>query len=187
MSGDGRFDAAVREVFRHEGGLSLDPDDPGGATQYGISLRFLQKAGDLDGDGWLDGDLDRDGDVDVDDIRAMTPEAAAEFYRSRFWDRYGYGRFDLVVGGKVFDLAVNMGPANAHRCLQRAARAVPPHPELELDGILGSQTRGVVLKLAPHPLRVALRADCAWHYRRLVERRAALEKYLNGWVNRAAY
>ena len=39
------FDKCLKIVLIHEGGYSDDPDDPGGTTNYGISLRFLKSVG----------------------------------------------------------------------------------------------------------------------------------------------
>ena len=67
------FMEALETVLSHEGGL-LMTGDPGGATNFGVSLRFLATQGefDSDGDGVSDYDFDRDGDIDADDIRRMT-------------------------------------------------------------------------------------------------------------------
>ena len=58
VPGAPRFTAAVARVLEHEGGFVDDPVDPGGATNWGISLRYLKKAGAVDAnvDGWLDDD-----------------------------------------------------------------------------------------------------------------------------------
>lgn len=39
------FEDFVKVILKHEGGYVDHPNDPGGATKYGISLRFLQKNG----------------------------------------------------------------------------------------------------------------------------------------------
>lgn len=199
---DAIFEAALDRVLRHEGGFVDHAQDPGGATSYGVSLRWLRALGDVDGDGWAEGDLDRDGDVDADDIRRLTRADAARLYRTQFWDRYGYGRLSLRIGGRVFDWAVNMGPANAHRVLQRACRAAAPGlPVLVEDGILGPKTVSVAIGCAQEQLVAAMRAEAAGHYRRLVEVNAALRRngvthgdgtdlrdlsvFLKGWLARA--
>jgi lysozyme family protein len=182
---DPLFDHALRTVLRHEGGFVNDPNDPGGATNFGVSLRWLRDVGllDLDGDGLPDGDLDLDGDIDIDDIRAMSRDDAAKLYRIHWWDRYGYGDFHLTIGTKVFDLAVNMGARQAHRVLQRACRACGH--AIEDDGIIGPATRAAVAAIRPECLILSLRSEAAGFYRTLIAARPRFETYRRGWLNRA--
>lgn len=196
LTNEATFVRALDVLFAHEGVDSDHPEDPGGATRYGISLAFLRALGDRDGDGWADGDLDRDGDVDAADIRRLSKADAAQLYRTQFWDRYGYARFPYSLALRVFSFSVNMGPRNAHRCLQRAVRAAGGTKLVE-DGILGPLTRAGVAERPIDHLVAALRAEAAGHYRLLVARnryrRAAdgqlkdLSVFLEGWLNRAYY
>jgi lysozyme family protein len=181
---DPRFEKALKVLLPHEGGFGDDPADPGGATNFGVSLRFLRTLGDLDRDGYRDGDLDRDGDVDVEDIRAMTKERAVELYRAQWWDRYAYGRIgDETVAIKVFDLAVNMGAYQAHLVAQRALRACGTR--VAEDGVLGPRTRAALDAWPPRPILPALRAEAAGFYRALVAIRPKLDRFLAGWLDRA--
>lgn len=158
------FDRAVEVVLQHEGGLVDDPDDPGGITNHGISLRFLRRV--------------RPG-ARPDEIRNLTRDEAIELYRRHFWERYGYGRLpDVSIATKVFDLSVNMGPRGAHVCLQRALRAAG-EPVFE-DGILGPKTLAAVHRARSDVLLAALRSEAAGYYR---NRRRP--KYIAGWLNRA--
>ena len=164
------FERAIAVTLSHEGGFVDHPSDPGGATKYGISLRFLQDLGV---------DIDRDGDVDADDIRDLTIDQAKMLYFQRFWSRYNYGSFPShEVAAKVFDLSVNMGPRQAHKLLQRAMRACGAH--LEDDGILGPITRSKLSRVDENCLLSALRSEAAGFYRYL--RRPEFEK---GWLRRA--
>ena len=70
------FESAVEKVLKHEGGYVDHANDPGGATNYGISLRFVKQSTGIDLD------VDGDGDIDADDIKAMTPEQAKEIYKT---------------------------------------------------------------------------------------------------------
>ncbi len=182
---DPAFLDAVTTVLKHEGGYVSDPDDPGGATNYGVSLRWLVSQGDidLDGDGFNDFDFDKDGDVDADDIRAMNLKDAMEIYRRYWWDAYGYGQLPRLVGSKVFDLSVNMGPRQAHRLLQRAGRACGR--DIAEDGILGPKTKGVITKLPPMMVVSANRSEAAGFYRVLIAQKPIFEKYRDGWLRRA--
>ena len=179
------FDAAIAVLRHHEGGWSDDGHDSGGATNSGISLAFLRRIGrvDSDGDGFVDGDLDHDGDIDADDIRLMTPEKSAKIYRKQFWDRYGYHRIaNLGTAIKVFDLAVNMGPRAAHRCLQRACRAAMIKGIVD-DGIIGPKTISAIDRADPASLMPAFRSEAAGYYRTIPSEYGV--RYLDGWLNRA--
>jgi len=185
MDEDHKFQQAIEVVLDHEGGFVDDPDDPGGATNWGISLRFLKSLGelDLDEDGFTDFDLDRDGDVDADDIRMFTREHAKAVYFQHWWERHGYQHLPLVIGTKIFDHAVNMGSRPTHRCVQRALRACR-EPVVD-DGIIGPKTLNALARPLPDILLPAICSEVAGHYRLLISRRPKFEKYRNGWLRRA--
>lgn len=167
------FELAVAVVLAHEGGYSEHPADPGGATNFGVSLRWLRNLGDNDGDGWLDGDLDRDGDVDPEDIRLLTAGEAANFYRVQWWERYGYERIeDQGLATKLLDMAVNVGHGQAVRLLQRAIG-------VQDDGILGPRTLA-----AANARGAAVLPECRF---RAVKFYLELGKpgFLDGWLRRA--
>lgn len=190
---DAAFERAIETVLAHEGGFVNHPEDPGGATNWGVSLRYLRARGDLDGDGLLDGDLDGDGDVDVDDIRDMSRDQAIDIYRTGWWERYRYSEMPEEIGVKVFDLSVNMGSTQAHKLLQRACRAAEK-PTAD-DGKIGGMTMTAVVNANEEMLLSALRSEAAGFYRMLVERNRALSErghdvsdfgaFLRGWLNRA--
>ena len=183
-SGDASFDAAVRYTFRNEGIWSDDPDDPGGATMYGISLRLARSLGDLDGDGKLDLDLDHDGDVDEADMRLLTPQIAVETYKKIFWDPYNYNRLPLAVAIKAFDFGVNMGSKQSHKILQQSVRAASSLRLIE-DGILGKRSLEAIRACDDKALLASYRAHAAGFYQMLAFKRPRSRKYLNGWLNRA--
>jgi lysozyme family protein len=180
MATEGGFAAAVAVVLAHEGGFVHHPADPGGATNYGITLSTLRGLHD---DGWLNGDLDGDGDVDAEDIRILPREMAVEIYREQWWNRYGYGDLPGSVAVKTFDLAVVCGPGRAHRLLQQALRAAGR--PVVVDGILGPKTRQAAREALTCALVPALRSEAAGFFRGLAIARPALETFLAGWLNRA--
>lgn len=168
------FAAAVERLLLHEGGYVDHPSDPGGATAYGVSLRWLRSQGE---------DIDGDGDVDVADIKALSRADAIRLYREHWWDRHGYARLGLVIGQRVFGFAVNMGAPAAHRILQRACRACGE--QIADDGALGPVTVHAAGMAGEARLLPALRSEAAGHYRWLVARNPKLEVFLRGWLARA--
>ena len=45
-------EAIADEILAREGGYVNDPDDPGGATNHGVTIHTMRRLGlDLDGDG----------------------------------------------------------------------------------------------------------------------------------------
>jgi lysozyme family protein len=173
------FKLGIAFVLKHEGGFVDDPDDPGGATNLGISLRWLRSVGeDL-------GDIDNDGDVDADDIRALTPDKAQALYFQKFWAEPGLERLPGPVAVAAFDFAVNAGPRQAVKCLQEALCS----PALACDGALGPKTMGAVEAFCSR-LCGAERLTDKYLFRRigfyqdLVGKRPGFLKYLRGWNNR---
>jgi len=176
------FMVAHRFAAKWEGGLVDHPNDPGGITNYGISLRWLRSEGtEL-------GDIDGDGDVDADDIRALTFEQAAELFKSRFWDAYRLGELPQLTATCHYDCAMNCGPRQATLLTQRACNkliGVYGMP-LVVDGIFGPKTRAFLATNSTQTLArimIALRED---FYRNLVARKPKLGCFLTGWLNRCA-
>lgn len=178
------FSEAVKAVLEHEGGFVNDEDDPGGATNYGISLRFIRQ--ELEGleVAGIDMDKDADGDVDADDVRLLTREDAIHLYYTHFWKEYGYEQLPEGVGAKVFDLAVNMGPRPAHKHMQRAVRAAEGD-NIADDGIIGPVTLQAVREVDEVALLASIRSEAAGFYRVLVAKRPKFKKYETGWLRRA--
>lgn len=177
------FNKAVLTVLKHEGKFVNDPDDPGGATNYGISLRFLLSTGDL-----KLGDIDHDGDIDADDIKKMSIEEAKNLYFTYWWLKYNYESIpNLALSTKIFDAAVNMGAKQAHILVQRACRACGIR--LVEDGVLGPNSMGAISTLisgsSDDALLASIRSEMAGFYRSLITKKPVFEKYRNGWLNRA--
>lgn len=177
------FERGLKVVLHHEGGFVHDVDDPGGATNYGISLRFLKSVVQGVKARGITVDLDGDGDVDPDDIRLLDPEMAGELYYEFFWDK----RFEELqdpVAIKTFDYTVNMGKRQAVKLLQRACNKTTS-ADLIVDGILGSKTIEAARCSYTPALLWNLNKEAMKFYNRLVEQKPELKKFLNGWGNRA--
>lgn len=164
------FDRAMRFVLRWEGGYSFDKDDPGGATNHGVSLRFLEnKPLDL-------ADIDGDGVITWRDVLAMPKERAMVIYRKYFWDYLALDSLVLGIPTVVFDTAVNCGCGRAARWLQGAVGVTQ-------DGSIGPRTIAAVNASPGDAIRglIDSRED---HYVVIVAKNAKLRKFMKGWQNR---
>ena len=173
------FNKAHKFTAKWEGGYSCDPDDPGGATNYGVSLRWLKSLG-LD-----QGDIDHDGDIDADDIRALSAEQAAALFKDKFWDALRLGDFQQDLATIYYDAAVNTSPAQATRFMQRGYNSTFPAARLSVDGILGPLTRDALQFAGKN--KALLRAcidERDKFYRSLTESKPSMTKFLKGWLNR---
>ncbi|AHM05201.1 secretion activator protein [Roseibacterium elongatum DSM 19469] len=175
--------AIANQIVSREGGFVDDPDDPGGATKHGVTIHTMRCLGL---------DLDADGDVDVADVRAVTPDIAADIFLRHYFDAPRIALLPEPLQPSVFDMYVNAG-SNAVRILQRLLRDMGL--DVVVDGVIGPQTARAAhaaLRVAPDHLVDAYGIARRSYYYRLADRRPASRKYARrrdggkgGWIRRA--
>lgn len=175
-----QFEYAIGTVLKHEGGFVNNPRDPGGATNYGISLRYLKRQK------IINGDLNQDGRIDVEDIKALKLGDALKMYQGE-WTIYGYDRInDNEIAKKVFDMSVHMGQHQAILLAQRAVKDCDADADIFVDGIMGVYTVSGINDTNPVKLLEALRKRQADFYQLILDQHPFLkEDNENGWMNRA--
>lgn len=170
-------------IIAREGGFVDDPDDPGGATQHGVTLGALKRLGL---------DLTGDGQIDRRDVRAVTTQDARRIFIRNYFERPRIGDLPEVLWPSVFDMQVNAG-ANAVKILQRLLCQMGH--DLAVDGRIGPQTikaAHIAAAVAPVHLADAYGIARRNYYYAIGDRRPASRKFLRrkdggkgGWVNRA--
>ena len=173
-------DQIIEDILTQEGGYVDDPDDRGGATKYGVSLRYVKGLG-------MEFDLNDDGVVDSRDIELVTKADAAHVYRRDFFLRPRIDQLPEKLWPQLFDISVNMGGHRAIEFAQKVANFWGA--DLTEDGRMGPQTRAGVelaVKRAGFPKFNNL---LVYHrqkfYVRLTEKRASQKRFLKGWLRRA--
>lgn len=175
-----QFDACVQYVLRHEGNLTQDKADPGGITNFGISLRFLRE---------VDSDtlkrLGIFGEVNEQSIIDLTQDQAEKLYYSEYWVRAPFDKIQNGITGKyIFDMSVNHGLVEATRLTQRACCAAQKVKDyVKDDALFGVKTLSAVNQ-ASFMLIPALIATRAAYMRQLVAVNPKLDVFLEGWLTR---
>jgi lysozyme family protein len=99
------YDDALRRLLAHEGGYSNHPSDPGGPTNFGITIHDYRKY--------------VKPDASAADVRAMPLAHAKEIYREKYWNALRCDELPLGLDYAVFDYGVNSGISRAAKVLQR--------------------------------------------------------------------
>lgn len=177
------FEPAVTFVLANEKGLEDAPEDNGGITNHGISLRFLKSIPDerLRAMGFPVSQA-----INADTIRKLTTDQAKRIYESEFWNQ---APFKLIPYQKlcnvIFDTAVNLGIGQAVKCVQRAIWASQGNEKiLPCDGVFGKETLRFIT-LSGFSLLPAIRSERASVYRLLCSEYKNQAKFLDGWLARA--
>ena len=158
------FQAAMPFVLRWEGGYVNHPNDPGGATNKGVTQKVY--------DDWR-----RQQGLAVRDVRQLTDDEMHALYERGYWLPPRCNLLDTPLDQVQFDTAVNMGVGRAVRFLQQAVGA-------GVDGNFGPGTEKCVANCDTGTALVAYCNAREAYYRSLAQRNPKLAVFLKGWMNR---
>lgn len=173
----------ANEIIAREGGYVNDPDDPGGATNFGVTIHTMRRLGL---------DLTGDNRVTSADVRALSRTQARQIFIDHYFHAPQISKLPEVLHATVFDMQVNAG-SHAIRILQKLitnmgfpARA---------DGQIGPKTRDAARQAAlaaPDHIADAYGIARRNYYYALADRRPKSRKYARrrdggkgGWITRA--
>jgi lysozyme family protein len=118
------FDQAFHLLLGHEGGFVDHPNDPGGATRWGVTERVARQNGY------------------TGPMRELPVEVAKDIYRRQYWAAIRADELPCLLRYPVFDGAVNSGVGQSIRWLQRALGVAD-------DGRIGPITIGAAQRAEP--------------------------------------
>ncbi len=158
------FHNALTFILRWEGGFVDDPDDPGGRTNKGVTQktynRWRQKHG-----------------LDPADVLYIDAEEVDQIYAEGYWVPPHCPELARNLDLIQFDTAVNMGVRRAVMILQEGLGC-------KADGQFGPITTKAAHDCDPEAVMKVYCDIRECFYRRLVERKPRLKKFLRGWLNR---
>lgn len=164
----------INDVIRREGGYINHPNDKGGPTKYGITLRTLESY------------LDRK--CTIDDIRNLSKELAVDIYEEKYFRFPKIDRLPQEIQPFMLDSAVNHGPDDPILFVQRVCNAVLD-VGLSVDGVAGPATRMAARdcqELMGDYFLKALIEERRNKYRQIVSNDPSQQVFFDGWMNRMA-
>lgn len=160
-----------------------DPDDPGGATNHGVTIHTMRRLGL---------DLTGDGQVTQADVRRLTQQQAIDIFVDHYFARPRIADLPEPLHPTVFDMYVNAG-GNAVKILQRLLGKMGY--DITVDGAIGPKTIAATARAhasAPDHIVDAYGIERRNYYFDLADRRPASRKYARsraggkgGWITRA--
>lgn len=176
-------DQIADEIIGREGGFVDDPDDPGGATKFGVTIHALRRLGL---------DLTGDGAVTEADVRVLSRDRARQIFVDHYFHAPRISTLPTVLHATVFDMQVNAGH-QAVKLLQRLVSRMGFF--CVVDGRIGPKTRAAVeaaVAAAPGHIADAYGIERRNYYYALADRRPSSRKYARrrdggkgGWISRA--
>ncbi len=146
------FDRSLAKELVIEGGFVNDPDDPGGATNKGVTQAVYDTYRKSVGAG-------------RQSVRLISDDEARAIYKSRYWDLIKGDQLPPGVGFVVLDGGVHSGPGQSVKWLQRALGLT------KVDGLVGPETLTAVNAVEDHDSLIA----------KILDLRRAFLKALKGW------
>lgn len=156
------FDQALALVLKSEGGYVNHPADPGGETNLGVTRRVWES---YVGRACTPGEM-----------KTLTPAMVAPLYKQNYWNVMACDSLPAGVDYAAFDFAVNTGPQQAKKTLQRALGVNP-------DGAIGPKTLEAINAANGAVLLKAFSAEKEKFYRGL----STFGTFGKGWMNRIAH
>ena len=163
------FDLFLPLLLRFEGGFVDDPDDPGGATNKGVTMATFQHcAHELLGI-----------DPTPDNLRALADAQAGIIYRALYWNKIRGDEFPLQeLANIVCDFYVNSG-THATVLLQRVINSMGAN--VVVDGAIGPASIQAMAALPQNDVYRQYKQGRIAYYQTLGQK---FPKFLKGWLNR---
>ena len=160
------FSDSLKVILVHEGGYANDKDDPGGATNKGITQGVYDS-------------FRRSVDLPTRSVQYVSKAEVERIYLENYWNDGKCNMLPIGVNLVHFDFAVNAGIGQAAKTLQRCLG-------VDADGVIGPKTINAAASYADgiESLIYSYSNAREAFYRSIVTRNPKLDKFLKGWILR---
>ena len=117
---------SLRRLLAHEGGYTNHPSDPGGPTNFGITIHDYRKY--------------VKPNATAADVRAMQLGEAKAIYRAKYWTAQRCDELPAGVDYSIFDYGVNSGIGRSGKVLRRVV-GLSDHTHILTDEVLRAVTK----------------------------------------------
>lgn len=162
------FQDALKFTLEYEGGYVNNPNDPGGATNFGITQNTY--------DGYRVTQR-----LDKQSVRQISRAEVQEIYYRSFWLKISGDSFHPAVASCIFDFVVNSGFSN--KWDTGGMQLIQHEFELQDDGKCGPQTIATISAVNPEEACNRINDVREENYRRL-GRNPSQAIFLKGWLSR---
>lgn len=160
-------------ILRWEGGFVNHKNDPGGATNKGVTLKTLRSQR-------IDfADKNKNGVIDVADLKLITNADAQKIFEKDYWSRIKGDQLPLAVANVLADW-VWLSGSHAIKRPQRMVGAIS-------DGIMGPKSIKAITDAYnknPSEFMNSLYKDRYSYINEIIKVNPKLKDFQKGWINR---
>ncbi len=117
------YDESLRRLLISEGGYTNHPADPGGPTNFGITIADYRKY--------------TKPNATAADVKAMKVEEAKAIYKVKYWAAQRCDELPAGVDYAIFDYGVNSGIGRSGKVLRRSLRMADDTSAIS-DGVIAA-------------------------------------------------
>lgn len=163
---DSNFEKSLQLILKFEGGYVNDPNDHGGATNKGVTQTVYDE-------------YRKSLNKSSQSVKDITDEEVKDLYYKKYWIVAMCDKLPLDVDTVHFDMAVNAGPKQAAKLLQRSVGVAD-------DGVIGPETLAKIILIKDLKTLVKQYINKRIEfYIDIVVKDTSQIKFLKGWILRA--
>lgn len=162
------IDLLIPKILKFEGGFVNDKDDPGGATNMGVTLSTWTHFGH---------DIDGDGKITANDIKLLNKEDFKYVLKVGYWDRW---QADRIKNQSIAEILVDWLWGSGKYGITIPQRLMG----LKEDGIVGDKTITTLNLLDQKSLFSSIVEARLKYIEDIIKVNPVLVKYRIGWRNR---
>lgn len=164
------FSTALRFVLKNEGGFVNHPDDPGGPTNFGITLATFSR--------WIG------RPASVDGLKNIEARVVSDIYRQQYWHPAGCPSLaSSSIATALFDASVLFGISAAVAAAQRAAKT-NGFPDLLVDSYIGPKSTAALNAVVPKDFMLIFIAVLKARCDAIIVSRPKSAVFKKGWDTR---